>query len=81
MTRSDGRSRIGREKVGETECHYLVLSALVGGVAVPLYWSQLGKLGASSQEERKEMFEKALSLFDLKGIRLLADREQVGREW
>ena len=67
--------------MGETECHYLVLSALVGGVAVPLYWSQLGKLGASSQEERKEMFEKALSLFDLKGIRLLADREQVGREW
>jgi len=68
-------------KVGETEFHYLVLSVLVGGVAVPIYWSQLGKLGASSQEERKEMFRKAFPLFNLKGLTLLADRECVGREW
>lgn len=68
-------------KAGETEFHYLVLSVLVGGAAVPLYWVQLEKLGASSQKERKELFEKALSLFDLKGMTLLADREYVGREW
>ena len=68
-------------KIGETSVHYLVLSVLVCNVAVPIYWVQLGKLGASSQEERKAMFEKALSLFDLSGMTLLADREYIGTEW
>lgn len=68
-------------KIGETEIHYLVLSVLVGSVAVPIYWVQLEKQGASSQEERRAMFEKALSLFDLKGMSLLADREYVGKKW
>lgn len=68
-------------KIGETEVHYLVLSVLAGNVAVPIYWVQLEKLGASSQSERKEMFDQALSLFDLKGMTLLADREYVGVEW
>jgi hypothetical protein len=68
-------------KIGEVGIHYLVLSVLVGPVAVPIYWVQLEKIGASSQEERKAMFEKALSLSDLKGMTLLADREYVGKEW
>jgi len=67
--------------IGETKVHYLVLSVLVNNVAVPIYWVQLGKLGASSQKERKAMFKKALSLFDLKGMTLLADREYVGKDW
>ena len=50
-------------------------------VAVPIYWAQLGKIGASSQGERQAMFEKALQVFDLKGMVLLADREYVGKEW
>jgi hypothetical protein len=50
-------------------------------VAVPVYWVQLEKIGASSQEERKTMFEEASMLFDLKGMTLLADREYVGKEW
>lgn len=66
---------------GESKIHYLVLSVLVNKVAVPIYWVQLGKIGASSQEERQSMFEKALQLFDLKGITLLADREYVGKTW
>lgn len=68
-------------KIGETAVHYLVLSVLVVGVAVPIYWVQLEKLGASSQNERKKMFEKALSLFDLSDMTLLADREYIGAEW
>lgn len=68
-------------KIGETEIHYLVLSVLVNKVAVPIYWVQLGKIGASSQEERQMMFEKALQVFDLKGMTLLADREYVGKAW
>ncbi|MBK8920149.1 MAG: hypothetical protein IPM81_01335 [Saprospirales bacterium] len=61
--------------------HYLVLSVLVGSVAVPIYWVQLEKIGASNQEERKAMFEAALGLFDLKGMTLLADREYIGKKW
>lgn len=67
--------------IGETKVHYLVLSILVGSVAVPIYWVQLEKLGASSQEERKAMFETAFSLFHLPGMTLLADREYIGKEW
>jgi hypothetical protein len=68
-------------KIGETSVHYLVLSVLVGQVAVPIYWVQLEKLGSSSQEERKSMFDKALSVFDLSGMTLLADREYIGADW
>ena len=67
--------------IGETKVHYLILSVLAGSVAVPIYWVQLEKIGASSQEERKAMFEAALSLFDLKGMTLLADREYIGKRW
>lgn len=68
-------------QIGDTDVHYLVLSVLVGSVAVPIYWVQLEKLGASSQEERKAMFEEAFLLFNLKGMTLLADREYVGKKW
>jgi hypothetical protein len=68
-------------QLGNTDVHYLVLSVLVGSVAVPVFWVQLGKIGASSQEERKAMFEEAMLLFDLKGMTLLADREYVGSQW
>jgi len=43
----------------------LVLSVLVGSVAIPIYWVQLEKIGASSQAERKVMFEQAFKMFDL----------------
>lgn len=68
-------------KIGETPVHYLVLSVLVSGVAVPIYWVQLEKLGASSQMERRTMFKKALTLFNLSGMTLLADREYIGTDW
>ena len=71
----------GTWTIGETKVHYLILSVLAGSVAVPIYWVQLEKIGASSQEERKAMFEAALSLFDLKGMTLLADREYIGKRW
>ncbi len=52
-----------------------MLSVLVGNATVPIYWKQLEKLGASSQEERKQMIDEAFGIFDLKGMTLLADRE------
>jgi hypothetical protein len=57
--------------IGEAKVHYLVMSVLVGSVAVPIYWVQLEKIGASSQAERKAMFETAFSLFNLQGMTLL----------
>ena len=68
-------------KRGGQKYHYMVLSVLVGQVAVPIYWKQLGKIGASSQAERQDMFTEAMKLFNLRGMTLLADREYVGREW
>lgn len=68
-------------EIGQSKIHYLVLSVLVGPVAIPIYWVQLEKLGSSSQEERQQMFEKAMALFDLQGMTLLADREYVGQKW
>lgn len=68
-------------KLGETDFHYLVLSVLVGNVAVPIFWVQLDKSGASSQAERQAMFEEAFSVFDLSGMTLLGDREYVGKTW
>lgn len=41
----------------------------------------IGKIGASSQEERKTMFEQVFKLFNLEGMTLLADREYVGKSW
>jgi hypothetical protein len=67
--------------IGKIKIHYLVLSVLVGKVAVPVYWKLLGKLGASSQDERIDFFKAAAELFKLKGMTLLADREYIGKEW
>ena len=61
--------------------HYMVLSVLAGSVAIPIYWKQLSKIGASSQAERQALFSEALEHFDLKGMRLLADREYIGQQW
>lgn len=63
------------------ERHYLTLCIEYGSVAVPIYWVDLGRLGASSTAERKELFEKVLARFRLEGKILLADREYIGTEW
>ena len=59
----------------------LVLSVLAGSVADPIYWKQLGKIGASNQKERQALLAEALKHFDFKGMTLLADREYVGKQW
>ena len=71
---------------GEQKYHYMVLSVLAGPVAirpgaVPIYWKQLGKIGASSQSEREELLTGALQHFNLEGMTLLADREYIGKQW
>lgn len=61
--------------------HLLTLSGIISDVAVPIGWEDIGKKGHSSQEERKDFFDKMLKKVSLKGKVLLADREYVGRDW
>lgn len=68
-------------KRGEHKYHYMVLSVLAGSVAIPIYWKQLEKIGASNQTERIDLFEEVVRLFDLSGMTLLADREYIGQKW
>ena len=73
----DGTSwRFGQQKI-----HFLVLSIVVKKVSVPIYWVQMSKMGASSQEDRIKLIESASKLFNLTGMTLIADREYVGKDW
>lgn len=66
---------------GKQKYHYMVLSVLAGSVAIPIYWKQLGKIGASNQSEREALMSEVLKHFELKGMTLLADREYIGKNW
>lgn len=65
----------------DVHIHYLMLSILVRGVAIPIFFIDLEKAGASSQEERIAFIENVLGKLKLKGMTLLGDREYVGKEW
>jgi len=68
-------------KRGNKWKHYLVLSIVYQGVAIPIYWEDLQKHGNSNFKERKRLFKKAMRYFDLEGKTLLADREYIGDDW
>ena len=58
-----------------------MLCLVYRGVSLPLLWSNLGKKGHSSQQERKRLLQQAMKLYPLQGFCLLADREYEGKEW
>jgi len=68
-------------KRGEKWYHYQVLSFVYKGVAIPIYWENINKNGISNYEERKRLFDKALTYFNIAGKTLLADREYIGIDW
>lgn len=68
-------------EIGQTRVQLLTLCILWRGVAIPIWWEDLEKIGHSSQEERKELIENALRRYSLRGMVLLADREYLGEEW
>jgi len=68
-------------KRGNCKYHYMVLSVLAGPVAIPIFWKQLNKIGASNQQERQDLLEQAMKHFDFTGMTLLADREYIGVNW
>ena len=66
---------------GLKKIHLLTLSIVINGVSIPIWWAELDKKGISNFEERKRVMEKALSIYDLEGMILLADREYIGDKW
>lgn len=66
---------------GERDHHFLTLSVVYRGVAIPLLWCDLAKKGSSSRAEREALLDLACERFDLRGKVLLADREYVGVDW
>ncbi len=61
--------------------HFLTLSVLYQGVSIPVWWQDLGKLGISSQWQRKLMLKMALKVLKLQDKVLLGDREYIGTQW
>lgn len=66
---------------GLKKIHLLTLSVVINGVSIPIWWAELDKKGTSNFKERKTLMEKALSMYNLEGMILLADREYIGEEW
>jgi Transposase DDE domain len=61
--------------------HFLTLCLLYKGVAVPIWWIELGRLGISSQAQRKVLLTAVLKLLKLSGKTLIGDREYIGESW
>lgn len=76
----DGTSWLARSK-GTHYHHYLTLSVVYQGVAIPILWVDLRKQGLSNQKQRIALLKKAKKYFQLEGKILLADREYIGRDW
>lgn len=68
-------------KRGNRWLNYLTLCVVYKGVAIPIYWMNLGRKGISNFKQRKKLMKKALKLYSLTGKTLLADREFIGIDW
>ena len=69
-------------KFGSKNINILVLSVVYKGVSFPLIFSMMTKFGNSSTQERIDLMERYIKLFDTSSIDcLLADREFIGEQW
>ena len=69
-------------KWGKSNLNIFMLAVVHQGIAIPLYWTMLDKRGNSSTLERTELIEKFIHNFGKdKIVKILADREFVGKEW
>ena len=66
---------------GQKKIHLITLAVVINGISIPICWEELDKKGISNLEERKSLMERGCTLYDLKGMVLLADREYIGEEW
>jgi hypothetical protein len=69
-------------KFGRVDIHFLGLGIAYRGIALPVFWSVLGKAGHSKTAERIALMERFLAVFGVERIAvLLADRDCVGEAW
>jgi hypothetical protein len=67
---------------GQKDINLLVLSVIVKGCGIPLYWLELDSRGNSDTDERKRVMKLLIDLIGADRIAyLLADREFIGEEW
>ncbi|MBK8752435.1 MAG: IS4 family transposase [Candidatus Competibacteraceae bacterium] len=66
-------------KFGQVDINFLVLGMAYRGIALPIFWSVLGKAGNSNTAERIALMERFLAVFGVARVAvLLADREFMG---
>ena len=69
-------------RYGKKDINLLVLSVIVKGCGIPLYWLELDSRGNSDTEERKQVMSCLIDLVGADKIAyLLADREFIGEDW
>jgi hypothetical protein len=68
-------------RIRGSKVQFLTLAILFDGVAIPIAFIDLEKIGHSSQKERIDWFKELFTKFDLAGMTLIADREYIGLEW
>lgn len=67
---------------GGKDINLLVLSVVVNGCGVPLFWIELDGRGNSDTDERKQVIDRFINTFGANKIRyILADREFIGNDW
>jgi hypothetical protein len=67
---------------GKTAINFLVISVVVCSIGVPVAWTQLGKQGNSTTEERLDLLERFLKIVAAAQITVfVADREFIGKAW
>lgn len=67
---------------GTCSINFLVISVVVGKLAVPVVWEQLNKQGNSHTKERLNLLDRFLEIVPASRIRcLLGDREFIGNAW
>jgi len=69
-------------KFGKKNINILLISAVCGSYAIPIYWILLNKKGCSKYSERKEIVDILLKIIGSSTITgILADREFIGNKW
>lgn len=69
-------------RYGTKDINILVLSFIINGCSIPLFWIELDTRGNSDTAERKLVLDKFIDMFGASKIsHLVADREFVGNEW
>ncbi len=69
-------------KYGLEDLNLLVLSVVVNGCGVPLFWLELDSKGNSNTAERNQLMEMFINTFGAQKISyILGDREFIGDDW